>query len=487
VPDYPPDDLTLHVRRWLADEIYPGLLGETFDDRAAAVWIDGSAGFVSLWVSGYGAGMAPLDRVEFCKHELYRRIENVAKPKPQPDASVCRRPLVGRLRVENKLFRDDTGYRRVFFCSWFPALRILRDNPAEFTRQLDAIVAAGYQGIRVFLAVGGWSDFWDGREVAPIAFTKWFFTGGNHLRSDRMGARIEAWPDYDDLLRTLLRAVKARGLRLHVSTGDMQIIAGDPGVELALHRRLARICAEEGGTDVIALAGDTNEYPMNRAGGDSPDSIAQMGRVLQVWRDAIPGVLTAQGAPLSEEPAKLADASTHGEVCISHTTRDPFEMCLKRTLGLVYWEGNYRGFSKPFWQGEPAGPGADSYAPVNEPAKLVALYAMHALTGQASVRFQGAAVRARVPLETEWGFTELPALFDQHLPEDIATWDRETAGRGAALYWTKDKSFRTSLLSAWDSTPPRPVASWSLYQGDNEMHGTGNPPKATGLLVGTFA
>lgn len=34
--DYPPDDLTLQVRAWLADEIYPGLLGQAFDARAAA-------------------------------------------------------------------------------------------------------------------------------------------------------------------------------------------------------------------------------------------------------------------------------------------------------------------------------------------------------------------------------------------------------------------------------------------------------------------
>jgi Fascin domain len=89
------------------------------------------------------------------------------------------RPFFGPLRVQDKLFYDDNGPRRVLFCSWFPALRILRDSPEEFYRQLDSITEAGYQGIRTFLCVGGWDDYWNGREVAPVTFVKWFFTGSH--------------------------------------------------------------------------------------------------------------------------------------------------------------------------------------------------------------------------------------------------------------------------------------------------------------------
>lgn len=437
------------------------------------------------WFTRYGYSCREMPEPSAADKHIRELRAELGLPDPVAPVAAHARPLIGRLRIDHKLFADDTGVRRVFFCSWFPALRILQDTPSEFTRQIDAIAAAGYQGFRAFLAVGGWSDFWDGREVAPVTFRKWIYTG-NIMRTERYGATIDAWPDYDDLLRSLLRACKARGLRLHLSMGDLQIICPDASAELALNRRVARIVAEEGGTDVAALVGDTNEYPMNRYGSDSPESIAQMGRVLQVWREAIPGVLTAQGAPLSEEPDKLEAASTHGDVCISHTTRDPFGMCLKRTFGLVYWEGNYRGFRKPFWQGEPAGPGADSFAAQNDPANLTALYAMHALTGQASNFFQGAAVRARQPLESEWGFKELPALLSAHLPEDVATWDRATAGRGAILYWSKDKAFRAVAFKDWDSTPPRAVGDWALYAGDQVTHGTGTPPQATGLLVGTF-
>jgi hypothetical protein len=397
------------------------------------------------------------------------------------------RPLVGPLRVENKLFCDDTGPRRVFFCSWFPALCILRNDPAEFERQINAIAAANYQGIRVFLAVGGWSDFWDGREVAPAGFTKWKFSPeSGHLRPAGHGGRIDAWPDHAELLRTLLRACKARKLRLHLSCGDMQIICPDPGRELDLHRQWARICAEEGGLEVVALAGETNEYPMNRFGGDGAQSVQQMGRVLQAWREAIPGVLTAQGAILSEEADKLYESSQFGQVCISHTTREPFSLCIKRTLGLVYWEGNYRHFPKPFWQGEPAGPAQDSYQRQDDPANLTALYAMHALTGQASNQFAGPAVRSREPLECAWGFKELPKILAV-LPEDVATWQHANGPNGAILYWFKGQRFATATIKDWNSAPPRPVREWSLFAGDAVTQGTGNPPRATGLIVGTFA
>ncbi len=407
-----------------------------------------------------------------------------------PPQTETNRPLVGPVRIENKMFRDDTGWRRILFCSWFPALRILRDNPAEFERQINAIAAANYQGIRVFLAVGGWSDYWDGREVAPVTFTKWFYSPQTgFMRPASLGARIEAWPEYDDLLRYLLRACKARKLRLHVTTGDMQIICPDATgmqAELELHRRFARICAEEGGTDVIAVAEATNEFSINRYGSDSPQSIEQMGKILDIWSQAIPGVLTMQGAiPANEEVASLNKACTHGPVCAVHVTRQPVATCIKHTFGLVYFEGNYRGYPKPFWEGEPAGPGQDSYDRVDDPGSLIAIYAEHGLTGQASVRFQGAAVRSRQPLESEWGFTELPALFAEHIPEDICTWSHGSDGRGGIEYWWKGDQFLTASYVDWNTAPPRPVASWTVYDG-NVTHGTGTPPRVTGLIVGRF-
>lgn len=395
------------------------------------------------------------------------------------------RPLQGPLRVQARMFRDDTGWRRVFLCSWFPALRVLRDDPGQFYRQIDAIAAANYQGIRVFLAVGGWTPYWDGKEVAPIGFYKAEFDG-NFLRPKFTNRYIDAWPDYDELLRKLLRACAERGLRLHVTTGDMQIIDPRGENEIALHQRFARVCAEEGGSSVVAVAEVTNEFPMNRFGGDSDMSIDQMGRVIQVWHEHIPDICTMQGAiPQDEEVDSLYKASEYGTVCAVHVTRDPADKCLKRTFGLVYWEGSYRGFPKPFWEGEPAGPGQDSYARQDDPEILTALYAIHALTGQASNYFNGPAVRYNEELGSTWGFTELPALFADYLPENIAQWQHESNHHGGIEYWFDGNQFRTAVYKDWDPAPPRAIRDWTLWPSGRT--GTGNPPRGlTGLLVGTF-
>lgn len=478
----PYPDETPQIGWW--DSVFTPEVRQRYE-RAGSVYPDNDRAFRWASRTAYDIAAGMTKEASLAKHLKELEDELGLTPQPTP-GQPTRRPLIGPLRIQDKMFRDDSGWRRVLFCSWFPALRILRDSPAEFYRQLDAIAAAGYQGIRIFLAVGGWTPYWDGREVAPISFVKAEFDG-NHLRPKFTGLVIGAWPNYDDLLRELLRACRARALRLHVTTGDMQIIDPDGTKEAALHQRLARLCAEEGGSDVIALMEVTNEFPLNRYGGDAPASIEAMGRVIQTWKAMIPNLLCAQGAiPQNEEPDALTKASTYGEVCVSHTTRDPFEMCLKRTFGLVYWEGNYRGFPKPFKQGEPAGPGADSYARLDDPASLVALYAMHALTGQDSNFFQGAAVRYHQPLESEWGFKELPALLENLLPEDIAQWEHGSNRHGGIEYWWKGDQFRTATHANWDTSPPRPVATWTLYTGTAVQSGTGTPPRVTGLLAGTW-
>lgn len=503
----PPRDLIMQAVAWLDQEVYPGLLGQQgLDNEGRVAWIDDR--YVSLWQT-MGPHDQPLVKHEAIKHQLFREIKAVhdrqrrhINPPVLPKVGDrVWRPFNGPLRRASQLLHDDTGYRWAFFCSWFPALRILRDNPAEFYRQLD-VIATYYQGFRAFLFVGGWTDFWDGREVVPpmLRFRKWHWTG-NHGRSDRYGNWVEGWPDYEQLLRTMLRACRERGLRLHLTTGDIQIICTndrqefDPAKELHFHDWVSRICADEGGPEVVALLETTNEVPINRPGGNTDYAYAQMGRILDLWRRNCPGPLLAQGAARSEEPKELLDSGQHGDVTTVHVVRSPFSMCLKRTFGIINWEGDWRHLADIVWQGEPAGPGKDSYAAVNDPKKLTALYGMHKLLGTPSNFFNGPAVRSLEPLESTWGFRELPVLLERVLPEDVALWDRaaNTSAQGI-LYWTRGDQFCTSSLSSssdpaasWNPAPPRPIAEWTLYAGDEEHRGTGTPPPFTGVLTGTFA
>ncbi len=396
------------------------------------------------------------------------------------------RPLQGPLRIQNKVYADDTGYRRVLFYSWFPAIRILRDDPAAFYRQLDAIAAAGYQGVRLFVAVGGYQDYWGGKEVVPVDFT-----------NDR-GTRIDAWPDFDDLWRACLKAFADRKLRMHVTTGDTQFIfAGNPGLEIFTHQRLAGIARAQGGLSVIAVWEAHNELWQNSLYGDSQQQARQDDDILRVVRAELPDVLTMRGSLNSEEPADLMRSCMSGEVCAIHQTRQPPESALKRTFGLEHWEGTPKFFPKPFWFGEPGGiqgdvAGSDDvYAPLPSRDWLVGLYGMMSCTGYAVNYFDGTSVRNRAEIGSVWGFKEIPQLM-AHIPEDVGSWGGSVAPGGAIWYWHRDKQFATATCRGWNPAPPRPVATVKLITSDGVKEGGAElieeaRSRDAAVLVGTFA
>jgi len=332
--------------------------------------------------------------------------------------------------------------------------------------------------------------------VYPVDFTPWYFDrSSGHMRPAGYGPPIQGWPDFDALWRTNCREHRKRKLRMIVCFGDNQIIVPVERDEIALHERVLGICAEEGGSVIVAGVEIVNEPPQNYPGGISDEAVARMGRVIAAGRRILPDVIFMQGAGLSEEPDVLYQTSKHGEACSQHTSRQPPEFCLKRTFGLVNWEGKWRDFWKPFWMMEPAGPnvgprdnqGDDMYAPWDDPAEIMALYAMHAVLGMASNFFTGADVRGTEDAENAYGYDELPALFEQIFPEGVATWDHAANGAvGGIMYFFKGKSFVAPTHKTWNNHPPRPIAEWTFYQGTVVLHGTGNPPAGSGVIVGTF-
>jgi hypothetical protein len=404
-------------------------------------------------------------------------------------------PLSGPLRVDGRSYADAAGPRPVYFCSWFPALRIWRDDRAAASRELDAIAAAGWQGIRIFTAVGGWQPFWDGREVAPVTFRKQYEGGAP-------GAVVEGWPDYDDQLRTFLAAVRQRGLRLHLTTGDAQMIFPDAAAERAFHRRVAALVRDAGGAQVVALYEVWNEGWQNNALGQTDAALAQARAIVSDVRAVVPDVLTA----LSAAPPGTEEAAAHAwaggaDVRIVHGTREPIETALRDAFDLVHRDGAPLRLAKPIWQGEPTGPdGArpEVFVPTNDPAWLLALFTVHQMTGQASVFFNGPGLRYAEPLEATWGFRELPPLLGL-LPRDIGQWPRMAEGRHAdapltALqYRSGTATGPEAVLQAWNdrhvvavvyggSGPweldtRRPLRQWRVIgPGGIEHEGTGDFP-----------
>jgi hypothetical protein len=418
-----------------------------------------------------------------------------------PAFHVCRRPL-DQPRIVNKMWTDASGYRRMLGDSLFNVLRIFRDDPALGIEHLDQSAFYGYQWSREFIYVGGWAGFWDGAEVLPVQCRKWQW-GGNVTRPRdvngvlQYGPTLPAWADWDDLFARWIEEHVKRKMKIQITGGDGQIIfPGESGkeAELEMHRRAARIVRSVDPGAAFIWEGQ-NEIPMNSREAGSDRDYEHYKRIIAEVKNILPNILTAQGAGLSEEPDRLYASAEGADVVTVHFIRDPFATCLKHTLGSIYWEGKWRAFIRAIVNGEPKamnagdpndGKGDDSYLPSRSAGEMYALHGMAALIGLADVNFTGAAVKltdfnANVPT-----YRQLPELMEQWLPEDIATWDHETAGRGAILYFTKDKEFRTTLHGSWDVTPPRAVASWTHY-GDVITYGTGRPPQATGFLVGRFA
>lgn len=418
-----------------------------------------------------------------------------------PNQTACVRPLVGPLRKEGGRFRDDLGYRRVLADSSFNLMRMLKLHPSLFDQIVSDTVTCRYQITRTFLFVGGWSGFWDNAEVLPPwPVQKWLFSReSGHLRPAGLGPVLPGWSDWPDLFRRLCREYRQRKLRLHVTTGDVQIICQDQAQEIAFHEMAARIAAEEGGSDVIAFWEVTNEYPLNRPHGGAQREIDQMGRVIDAVKRILPDVLCTEGAAVSEEPDRLRESVAHGDLCTVHITRDPFPLCLKRSLGVQYWEGAWGALGFPFNHAEPKGMNAppyddgrgdDMYAPSFDPAEMTALHAMIALTGAADNYFTGSSVKLTNLNSAVWGYREIPEMLERELPEDVSRWNRETAGGGAILYFVEPggKRFATATHESWDTAPPRSVARWRCYSGDAVSDGTGTPPRnVTGAIFGEFA
>jgi hypothetical protein len=408
-------------------------------------------------------------------------------------------PLSGPLRVQGRSYADATGPRTVFFCSWFPALRIWRDDRDAAQRQLDAIAAAGWQGIRVFTAVGGWQPYWDGREVAPVTFRKQFEGGAP-------GALVEAWPDYDDQLRSFLAAVRARDLRLHLTTGDAQIVFPDADAERAFHRRVAGLVRDAGGSEVVALYEVWNEGWQNNALGQSDAALAQARAILQDVETVLPGALTAiSAAPGGADPGAAAAWAAGAHVRVVHGPRSPPARALAEAFALVHDAGAVRPLEKPVWQGEPTGPDgsrAEVYDPMNDPAWLLALYVVHQMTGQATVFFNGPAVRYHEPLDATWGFRELPRLFAL-LPRDIGTWPHVADGHHgsapltALQFGSGDRTGPDNLFQTWNDRhvvaviyggagpweldARRPLRRWRVVGPEGVEHeGTGDSFPAMG-------
>lgn len=324
-------------------------------------------------------------------------------PAPAPSA-----PAVLRL-VDGIAFADDRGLVLPTYAHGGDLFSVFVRDRARAERQLDAVAAAGYRGLRVWLTLGcGAStatgcrpgDYWHGREVGP-------------------DVTADYWPQLEAFRDALL----ARGLRLVGSQGDILQIRD---------RRdyMARLAAVDAVSFLDVIDGQ-NEAWQN--GEPDPRRLAAFvgyyeaagGRALKTLTDA---PLYGPDAPPPAEqfdrwsipPADLFDV---------HGFRGGHSWDKRRH----YWGYSYCGHGCPRLKvginSEPAGAGARVTAIENQHElddEALALLALASHLGrQAYVWFSGEGVILDRGLEGEPGFAAVPRAVAR-LPQDLYTFVTQT-------------------------------------------------------------
>jgi len=370
------------------------------------------------------------------------------------------RPLVGEVRPFARSFCDETGPRLVHGCSDFAALVKYHEDRDRFLAELD-ITAAHQQYTRILWRLNGWLWTTSGLTVDPIR---------------------DGW--FDDALAGVLDAHQARGLRVNLSSGDMNGWS-DAQAEDAF-RRVAQIAADYG--DTVWLSACTNEMEGTWSPGETPEHIARGHELMKIWRSIYPGGCWAVSDPKDRNRDGMAALA--GNVALIHDQRWEIADALRHAFNSRY--ENDPGC--PIVQDEPTGPNGSPpyndytrlvYQPIEDHDELAALYTMHVLTGQGSTYFNDPALVSREALSSTWGFRELPQLWrDLEIPEDIGQGELGAGHTGRGLMDVMDShaaradgamvgGYGLGVISgAWDGEPWAVKAlvdgTWSVWYGDGK-------------------
>ncbi len=317
-------------------------------------------------------------------------------------------PLMGRIRIENGVFRDDTGPVLPIFCHFGEAFSRYTRNPDAVRRQLDQIAQAGYHGIRFWMALT--NPFWSGREVSE-AFT----------------------PDYWGKLRSFLRDLEARQLRAVISQGD--ISPRDIPDRVGHMRQLSDVLDQVGPDNTVAWIEGGNETWQN--GENDPRKLAQF---MQLVENRHPNVLKTLSSPPGETPAELdAWSIDPADMFDVHGSRSGHYWDKIRHIFSIAYEGNLR--RRLGWQGEPTGPGAAVSVTENKQEldddTLAGMAAMSLMARQAWCYMSGPGVLFDSPIDAQPGFFSVPKVRDA-LPRDVMGFQRLIHG---GQRWANERIF----------------------------------------------
>lgn len=324
-------------------------------------------------------------------------------------------PLVGRLRIEGGMFRDDTGPVLPIFCHFGEAFsRYTRDRDAV-RRQLDAIAQAGYHGIR----------FWTVLSAHPRTLFYWAGRDVNETVT----------PDYWGQLRDFLRELESRQLRGVISQGGLY--PEDIPDRVGFANRLADILDQTGTANVVAIIEGGNEAW--QTGESDPAALA---RFLTPIKQRHPAALYTLTSPPGETKDELDRYSIGpADLFDVHGYRGGHWWDKVRHIFSIAYEG--LPMKRLGWQGEPTGPGGAVSVTDNKQEldddTLAALAAMSLMSRQAWCYMSGPGVQFDSPIDAQPGFWSVPRVRDA-LPADVMGFQRLIHG---GQRWANERIFES--------------------------------------------
>jgi hypothetical protein len=371
----------------------------------------GNAYFATLHVGGFNVCANAPGFSEKCVGVNFEQSQHVGidlerhqLPPPPPPSG---KTYVGQLAVEHNGGYIDALGNPVLFVGHHTGdflSRWVRD-PGGVAAELDAIKAAGYDGIRFWSTLGGDSDFWRGRGVGPVDT-----------------------PNYWEHVKTFLLAVKERGLVVQLSQGDVRSNVIPNRQEFAY--RMADV-VNEVGPDVVALFEAANESL--DTGEPDPEKLRQFNR----WfLERCPSVrVNGLSSYTGTEDVEVLNrfSASPANIFIVHGYRGGRWFDKVRHIFSLQYEGDPE--KRLGWQGEPAGPGQLVSAIDNrhelDADALTLMAAMALVTRQQWMYFSGPGVISNHPngdrIQNMPGFREVPRVKSM-LPADVMRYDLLTHG-----------------------------------------------------------
>ena len=415
---------------------------------------DGRVGWES-WLGRYLCAEGGGGREVIANREKLQAWESFTPNPPigsggdQPGPGGVVRLIDGWLRQQGRSVADNSGPRRVHGCSDFVAMAKFNEDRDTYLRNLDT-TAKWQQFTRLGWRCNGWVFTPRGLDIDPLRHPWW-----------------------ESALRGVIQEHRDRGLKVKLSSFDMFNWTDAQAREW--FKRTAQIASEYG--DTVAMFHVTNEMHGTAPDGESDRNIALGNELLDICQPILPNALMALSDPNSRDKAGMkrlgrSVALVHQFATMGRYFNDLYE--------------NYPGI--PVDDDEPRGPngphGGDVTNSIEDPNQIFALYTMGIAVGKICTYFNSPGAAERKPLDSTWGFKELPQLWrDLEIPEDIGQGSLCAGHKGGFMQVKDSHAGRADgivrgnyglggISEEWDGQPwavrADYDATWSVWYADGK-------------------